>query len=393
MGYNRRNFLKISGVGITGVFVAGNVNADNTKLNYKTGKSDRKIIYRTLGKTGLKLPVVSMGAMKSDNPKLLEAALKGGIIHFDTAQSYQEGRNEEMVGDFMKQYQRESFIVATKIGLRQQNLTKEEFFAKVDVSLQRLKTNYIDILYLHGVRSREVALDPNLLSILVELKKSGKVKFVGVSTHTNMAEVIRAAVEAQIYDVILTSYNFKLENVTDLTQAIAEAAKAGLGIIAMKTMAGVYWDKEKTKKINTKAALKWALQNPNIHTTIPGFTSFDQLEECLSVIDNIELTEQELLDLKGDGSMTGLFCRGCEHCLVQCPHNMPVPDIMRSYMYAYGYHDLKLARGVIDDLANDIKVDCKNCTDCKVTCQQGFDVQARAIDILRVRDIPVDLLA
>lgn len=393
MGCNRRNFLKISGVGITGTLFANTITANPATQNEEVGKSGRKIISRTLGKTGLKLPIVSMGAMKSDNPKLLKAAIDGGIIHFDTAQSYQEGRNEEMVGEFMKQFPRESFIIATKIGLRQQNLTKEEFFAKVDLSLQRLKTNYIDILYLHGVRSRDVVLDPALISILEEVKKSGKVKFFGISTHSNMAEVIRASMEAKVYDVILTSYNFKLENLSELTQAIDDAAKAGLGIIAMKTMAGVYWDKEKTKKINTKAALKWALQNPNIHTSIPGFTSFDQLEEGLSVMDNLELTEQELKDLKGDGTMAGLFCQGCEQCLVQCPHHMPVPDLMRSYMYAYGYHDLKLAKGVIDDLADDITQDCTNCTDCKVKCRQGFDVQARAIDILRVRDIPIDLLA
>jgi len=58
----------------------------------------------------------------------------------------------------------------------------------------------------------------------------------------------------------------------------------GLGIVAMKTQAGVYWDKEKTTPINMKAALKWALRDPNVHTAIPGFTTLDQLQTDLDVL-------------------------------------------------------------------------------------------------------------
>jgi uncharacterized protein len=389
MGFDRRDFLKISGAGVASVIVAGNLKAGTTSVEQKAAT---KIIYRTLGRTGIKLPIISMGAMRADNPNLLKAAVEAGIIHFDSAQSYQEGRNEEMLGDFFQQYKRESFVISTKIGLRQQ-LNREEFLTKVDLSLKRLKTNYIDILYLHGVRSKEAVLDPATIDVLNELKKSGKIRFAGVSTHSNMADVIHAAVEAKAYDVILTSYNFKLENLPELKVAIDEAAKAGLGIVAMKTMAGVYWDKEKTRKINIKAAIKWALLNENIHTSIPGFTSFEQLNECMSVMEDLTLTEQEKEDLKGDSLTAGLFCQGCEQCLPQCPNNVPVPDIMRSYMYAYGYRDLKLAREVIEGLPANAQNDCNLCPVCKVNCRQGFDIQAKAIDILRIQHVPQDFLA
>lgn len=391
MSFNRRNFLKVSGAGVAGVMVAGNIQGSvpSGKLELR---GPQKLIYRTLGRTGLKLPIVSMGAMRADNPALLKAAVDAGIIHFDSAQSYQDGRNEEMLGNFFQKYKRESFVISTKIGLRQE-LTKDDVFAKVDLSLKRLKMNYIDILYLHGLRTKESVLDPTMLDILTEVKKSGKVKFVGVSTHSNMAEVIRATVEAKVYDVVLTSYNFKLENLPDLKQAIADAAKAGLGVIAMKTMAGVYWDKEKTKKINVKAALKWALLDENIHTAIPGFTSFEQLEESMSVMEGLAMTEQEKADLQGDGTTAGLFCQGCEQCIPQCPNNVPVPDIMRSYMYAYGYRDLGLARNVIDNLPLAAQKNCTLCPECVVNCRMGFDIQAKAKDILRVKNIPQDFLA
>lgn len=77
------------------------------------------------------------------------------------------------------------------------------------------------------------------------------------------------------------------KNKGEIGQAMARAAKAGIGIVAMKTQAGVYWDKERQEPINMKAALKWALQNENVHTSIPGFTAFDQMELDLTVMENL----------------------------------------------------------------------------------------------------------
>ena len=95
--------------------------------------------------------------------------------------------------------------------------------------------------------------------------------------------MLDAAVECGIYDVVLTAYNFRQKNKEEMGEAMARAAKTGIGIVAMKTQAGAYWDKERQEPINMKAALKWALQNENVHTSIPGFTAFDQLELDLTV--------------------------------------------------------------------------------------------------------------
>src|SRR5208337_3160926 len=108
-------------------------------------------------------------------------------------------------------------------------------------------------------------------------KRDGKTRFVGVSTHKNEPEVVRAAVESKLYDVVLTSYNFRQDHHLEVQRAVGEAAAAGLGVVAMKTQAGVFWDKEKKDPIDARAALKWALRDPNIHTAIPGFSTFDQL--------------------------------------------------------------------------------------------------------------------
>jgi predicted aldo/keto reductase-like oxidoreductase len=391
MELNRRNFLRISGAGVAGTMMVGSVNTSAIIPESSRVIKPSKIIYRTLGRTGIKVPVISLGAMRTDNSGLMKAALDSGIIHFDTAQSYQQGRNEEMLGSFLKEYKRDNFTIATKVKVPRSETTKEAFLATIDESLKRLQVNYVDILYYHAVDKKEVVLNPEFIGLMEEAKKSGKVKFIGVSVHRNMAEVINACVEAKIYDVVLTSYNVKMADQPEMTDALIAGGKAGIGFIAMKTMMGGYWDKQRTKKVNAKAALKWVLQNENIHTTIPGITSFEQLEESLSVMEDLTLTEKEREDLKGDGTTAGLFCIGCEQCVAQCPNHVPIPDIMRSYMYAYGYRDLKHAREVMDNLSGTDK-SCSFCSTCNVVCRQGFDIQNKAKDIWRIQDIPDEFL-
>jgi len=396
---NRRKFLQYSAAGLAGSMVplvSGAAHADTLRPENRK----RDIIYRTLGKTGIKLPVVSLGVMRVDNPNLVRSALDGGIVHLDTANVYQQGRNEEMLGEILTGRPRDSFVITTKIFPREP-ISTEEFLNRFDTSLKRLKLDYVDMLYLHAVDKHDYMFNENYLNALAKAKKDGKARFVGLSTHSNMANVLRWAVESKFYDVVLTSYNFMMHNDKDMHDALEEAGRAGLGIIAMKTMAGGgYWDRERTQKINTRAALKWALQNPNIHTAIPGCTTFDQLEENLSVMSDITLSEDELRDLRltepmqqGEGKETSsLFCFGCRSCEKQCVKHLPLPELMRAYMYTYGYRDLALAREVIDR-STYLKDACSDCTNCTVTCPHGLPVAQRVRDVERLADVPKEFLA
>ena len=79
------------------------------------------------------------------------------------------------------------------------------------------------------------------------------------------------------------------------------------------------------------------LSNPDIHTTIPGMTQFDQLEANTKLLTDIRLTEQDKKDLLLAGAEPGLYCSGCNNCEGKCPKGFFIPDLMRAYMYAYGY--------------------------------------------------------
>ena len=206
-----------------------------------------------------------------------------------------------------------------------------------------------------------------------------------------MPEVIKAVVESKVYDIVLTSYNFKMTNWEEMNQSIASAAKAGIGIIGMKTMAGIYWDKEKTRPINTKAALKWVLQNENIHTTIPGSIKYEELEANLGIMRDISMTKEEIEDLKEDKNVSGIFCTGCNECAAGCKKGLPLPDLMRAYMYAYAYRDLSLAREVVDN-SYVTGNPCEDCDVCTVSCSQGFNIAEKTSDIIRIKEVPYDFL-
>ncbi|MFC1492325.1 4Fe-4S dicluster domain-containing protein [candidate division KSB1 bacterium] len=145
--------------------------------------------------------------------------------------------------------------------------------------------------------------------------------------------------------------------------------------------------------INQKAALKWVLQDENIHTAIPSFKNTDQMYEDLSVMENLTLTDQELADLKLDkgNSSTTLFCSQCEECIPQCPKDLDIPTIMRSYMYAYGYEQPAKARETLSysGLTGD---PCSDCPECSVECASGFDVKKKVTDIARLNDVPQEFL-
>jgi uncharacterized protein len=331
----------------------------------------------------------------------VQAALETGITLLDTAWGYQRGLNEKMIGQVVAGRPRDSFMIATKVpgpnrdrsmqGLDEAGLEKA-FLAKFDECLTRLGLEHVEILYLHNNSAAEHVQNAAIIGALQKAKKAGKARFIGITTHSNEPAVIRATLAAKAYDVILTSYNFRQDHIAEVRQAVAEAAAAGLGVVAMKTQAGAYWDREKQQPINMRAALKFALNDPNVTTAIPGFTTFDQLKEDWSVVGDIALTPQELKDLRLGEQVAGLFCQQCGQCAAGCSRGLPIPDLMRSYMYAYGYRNLQAAHELVGSLEIDGDP-CGSCASCTAVCAKGFDIADRVRDIGRLKAVPGDFFA
>ena len=398
--FDRRDFVKSSVTGLGSFFF---LSSNEPKMSEPKGsekRGPRKFVYRVLGRTGIKLPVITMGVMNSDNPNLVRAALDAGLVHLDTAHGYMRGKNEEVIGEVLKDRPRDSFVLATKVylprdektGLYKDTATQEAFSSRLDISLKRLGLDYVDILYHHNVWKRESALYEPILKALEKAKKEGKARFVGITTHRNEPEVIQAAIDSKFYEVVLTAYNFRQKHYSEVRKTIAKAAGAGLGIVGMKAIGGVALVASKPEKVDARAALKWVLQDPNVHTIIAGFTTFDQLEMDLSIMEDLSLTKSERSHLQRANLTAGLYCQGCGQCLNSCLRKLPIPDLMRSYMYVYGYRNLGAAQDLLLSLNLPANL-CQDCSSCPVQCISGFNVSDRIQDVVRLREVPSEFIA
>lgn len=392
---NRRNFIR---TGLTGA--AGVMAFSPSLYRVPEKKVEKNIITRKLGKTGLTVPVISFGVMRSDNMALCKAAYDNGITMFDTANGYQNGNNETMLGNLFKDIPRNSFVLETKIkpagvgpdGKPTDQTTSEDLLQKFNTSLSRLKMDYVDVLFIHDISNPEMLEYKPVINTIENLKKQKKARFIGFSTHRNMAAVIDAAASSDIWDVILTSYNFKVNNLSEMNASLRKANQAGIGIVAMKTLAGGgFLDKEKTKPINAPAAIKWALSNNDVTTAIPGMTTFDHLDTNLKVLTDISMTDQEKSEILAAVSEPGMYCSGCNSCNGQCPFSLPVPGLMMAYMYAFGYSNLPMAYSLLGDLGTG-SAPCINCTSCTVECKSRFNVREKIADVSRLVNVPSDFI-
>lgn len=342
--------------------------------------------------------MIGMGILTSGSPALMKAALDAGITHFDsTAGQPQQIRNEEMIGEVLKGRPRESVIYGTKIhlpqdyktGLYEKTATEKEFTRNLDAALKRLQMDYVDILYHHMVSRRESAFYEPVMKAMEKAKKAGKARFLGMTSHSNVPEAVQAATDSKFYEVIMASYNTRQINLLQVKEAIANAAKAGLGVVAIKVIRGDI--EEGQKLLNPGASLKWVLQDTNVHATVPGFSNFDEMNIDLSVMEDLSLTDAEMNYLKREDSYSGLFCQGCGQCLQQCNAELPIPDLMRAYMYVYGYRQPALAHSLLKSLELPHK-DCDDCPSCQVVCQNGWKVSEKICDMVRLRDVPSSFL-
>lgn len=351
------------------------------------------MIERTLGNTGIKLPIVSMGVMNADVPGILRRAYELGIRHFDTAAVYQQGRNEEMVGNVIKELGvRDRVTISTKQPVRNHRQptadVKRRFMEGVEASLQRLQMDHVDILYYHSADSADAAKADGPLEALQTLKKQGKTRFVGISTH-NTVDVLNTVIPLKFFDITLVMLNYTMARNAPLLDIIERASKSGIGVVAMKTQAGgtIKPDSKLPKVLppaSQTALLKWVLNHDFVTTAIPGFSTYEHLEQDFSVVGNLEYTKDEKSFLNDTSFVADAqFCQQCGQCREDCPKKADIPTLMRSHMYATQYRSAALARDTVAQISSGHGLDaCRDCASCAAKCRHDVNI-SRKIEELK----------
>lgn len=344
-----------------------------TALPAAAAPPDTKVTYRVLGKTGLKVSTVGFGSMITSDPSVIARALDMGITYFDTARGYQNGNNERMVGAALKN-RRKDIVLSSKSEAK----TAAAATAELETSLKELGTDYLDIWYIHS-KDKPAQVPDELVEAWTKAKQQGKIRHIGLSTHAPN-DMVDRILEIGKIETVLSTYNFTMGDTRDA--AFERINKAGLGLVAMKVMAGGLRTRtpqpQMQRPMAALAALKWALRKPYFATAIPSMTDIDQLEMNFQAMGGpLAPAEERILAARVE-QIRPDYCRMCYSCAGQCPKGLPVTDMLRYVTYADGYGEFALGREHFLKLPAEIqRVNCGDCSSCAVKCRNGVDVVRR----------------
>jgi uncharacterized protein len=332
--------------------------------------------WRMLGKTGLKVSAVGCGIGLIPDPAVLTRAIDLGVNYFDTARMYEKGKSEEIAGATFKG-KRDKIVLASKTDA----LTKADVFKDMDDSLKALQTDHVDIWHLHSRDTPDTITDEAVEACLM-LKKQGKTRFMGVSAH-DVNAVVDKILKIGKFDVVQTTYSYPIGSPLR-NASIHKLHEAGIGVVAMKAIvavAGFIPPKElRLKNEGPLAAIKWALLNPDISTTVPYAKNISELEmNFRAMTEPYTIQDEHLLYVRNE-DIRSRYCRMCYECKGKCPKGVPVTDELRYLAYNDFSGDLHQARVNFRRLPKEIqKVQCRDCSSCAIQCPNGVEVQNRLI--------------
>jgi len=339
----------------------------------------------TLGKTGQKVPALGMGTSWDVAPQFVQAALFAGVRYIDTSESYENGEAEKTLGVVLERtkMRKDVYLVTKNSGGKVGGSRAFATFEKhLTASMERLRTDYIDCYYLHGVGGRELALltDPDVKAAFEKLKKSGKIKFCGLSCHdARLPQIVTAAAEGGWLDQIMIQYNYRTMTTDAVKRALDAASKANLAIVAMKTQAGAGQFREATASPKFKefmakgssthqAAIKTVFADQRVHAVVSEMTNRDMLRENMEATRDHGLTLREQKQLEEYRQATAhLYCHGCGHHCEPAANGVAVSDIMRYLRY----HEVYGKRQRAAELYQALPAEARKIVGTDLTAAQG----------------------
>lgn len=304
---------------------------------------------RMMGRTGLEVSILGLGGFHMLEvsaeavASITQGYLDSGGNYVETAADYGDGDSERKLGQAI--YKRRSdCVLATKCHIRD----RTEATQCIERSLHNLQTDYVDILFMHGVQSMD-ELDQILspgdgaIKSAEAARSAGEVRFIGISNHGH-PEILIEALERYPFDVIMTNFNyfdrFNFPLIED--RLLPMALDRDCGIVGMKALAdGFLWR-------SATNAFRYAWSLP-IHTMAAGINRQEYLEMDVALAEDFEpMTEQEKEQWFLEASELNTYvCRQCDKCL-PCPENVDIPNVFT----LEGLFDRQMWDGVVRNPAD-----------------------------------------
>ena len=362
--------------------------------------------------------VSDIGSGIPTSSTVLKAVLDAGVNFIETSESYSNGRNETLIGNVIKNFQRDRLFIATKAYPAMKLFkSSDDVIQRAEGSLKRLKTDYIDLYMVHQAQSTFRVKDDYFHKAADILKKQGKIRFTGLSCHgpewgpessENLEDILMAAIEDGRFDVLFLPYNFlsnkmgerilKACNEHDIGTMIMKSnpihtyesytsrleSGRGLERAEQKYYEGLHEAMQAAdsffKKYNMNdmeelkdGAVQFILSNPDVHTICWRFRTFSDIQKYVRLSGTTldDRLAQKLNDFKD--KLGSLHCRiGCNICESKCPHHVPVNTIMRYNYYFHSHGMEKTAMQYYQDLPGGKAGLCRDCEGyCEKACPHG----------------------
>ena len=332
------------------------------------------MVFRELGKTGLKIVPIGFGGIPIQRlnqdlvNEIVNQMIVEGVNFIDTARAYTT--SEQMIGNALEGGKREQFILATKSMSREYESMKRD----IEMSLVQLKTDYIDLYQCHLVKDLEqyqlIMSENGAYRALLEAKAEGKIGHIGLTAHS--ADFLKQVIHEMPFETLQFPYNL----VEKQGEPVFEIAhQRGIGVIVMKPIAGGAIQ-------NGALSLKFILQNPNVTVAIPGLDEVEQVTKNMAVLsDYDQFSESESTELAEIVAALGdAFCRRCGYCL-PCPQGIDIPSqfLIEGYLTRYNLADWAIVR--YNSLA--VKADaCVSCGICETKCPYNLPIRKMLRNVL-----------
>ena len=318
-----------------------------------------------LGRTGLEISRTGFGALPIQRVDfdtaraILRKAYAGGITFFDTARGYSD--SEAKLGYALADV-RDEIVLATKSSGA---LDRTSLLERLEISLDKLRTDHVDILQLHNPSVLPDPDDPeSLYAGLLEARDKGLTRFIGITNH-KLDNALTAA-RSGLYDTV----QFPLSAISsdeDL-QLIDVCRQEDVGLIAMKALSGGLLT-------NAKLAFTALRQYENV-VPIWGIQRESELDEFLALEANPPVLDDAMrAEIEEEKeALSDDFCRGCGYCL-PCPADIPIPMAARMSFLLRRAPSARFLTPEWQEKMHRIE-DCQECGHCRDNCPYGLDTPA-----------------
>jgi hypothetical protein len=360
------------------------------------------VLYRTLGRTGLKVSQLGFGAMRLpmtgdgddrrvDDEKaipMIHRAFEAGVNYIDTAVMYCHGDSQRVVGEALKGW-RDRVVVSTKNHYYGED--EKDWWKNLEDSLRLLQVERIDIYNHHGIRWKRYceAVEPRVSKWMLDAYEQGLIGHICCSFHDDN-DALRKVVDTGYVESITLQYNILDRR---LEEGIAYAREKDVGVVVMGPVGGgrlgepseVLQDMAPGVKRVPELALRFVLSNPNVSLALSGMSTMEQVEQNVAVAsDEVSLTDENrrAIDqhLERLEKMADLYCTGCKYCM-PCPQGVQIPRIFDLYNKGRVYGLWETARKGYNRIGKrkpeeHRKADaCTECGQCEEKCPQNIPIR------------------